>query len=410
MATLAVISHRVGLHDLLTHLHLLQDTLRHQGAWGYLVYVALFIIATLCLIPGSLLVIAGGMLFGPLTGSLLSFAAATLASSLSFLIARWLGRDLLQRYVGHTAVFQAIERGIARSGCDFLILTRLVPLFPYNIQNYAYGLTAIPFWPFTLISAVTTLPGLVIYSVMASELAREGVTLAFALKLSLARLALAVAVVAALAAWWWFPGGRAFLQQSLTALASLDPQQVRGFIAAWGPQAALVSFALMILQAIVAPLPAFLITLANAALFGAFWGGALSWFSAMVGAGLCFCIARALGREVVEKLTGRAVLRSVDGYFTRFGPQTILVCRLLPFVPFDPVSYAAGLTSLRFWPFMLATGVGQLPATIVYSWAGSLLTGGTFWLATGLSLLFALAVVISIAKNIYRERHKRSSP
>ena len=90
-----------------------------------------------------------------------------------------------------------------------------------------------------------------------------------------ARLALAVVVAAALAAWLWFPGGRTFLQQSLTALASLDPQQVRGFIAAWGPQAALVSFALMILQAIVAPLPAFLITLANAALFGAFWGGAL---------------------------------------------------------------------------------------------------------------------------------------
>lgn len=91
-----------------------------------------------------------------------------------------------------------------------------------------------------------------------------------------ARLALAVVVAAALAAWLWYPGGRTFLQQSLTALASLDPQQVRGFIAAWGPQAALVSFALMILQAIVAPLPAFLITLANAALFGAFWGGALS--------------------------------------------------------------------------------------------------------------------------------------
>ncbi|HBR4913169.1 TPA: TVP38/TMEM64 family protein, partial [Klebsiella pneumoniae] len=84
-----------------------------------------------------------------------------------------------------------------------------------------------------------------------------------------ARLALAVVVAAALAAWLWFPGGRTFLQQSLTALASLDPQQVRGYIAAWGPQAALVSFALMILQAIVAPLPAFLITLANAALFGA---------------------------------------------------------------------------------------------------------------------------------------------
>ncbi|MFO6137854.1 hypothetical protein ACLBVR_39180, partial [Pseudomonas aeruginosa] len=63
-----------------------------------------------------------------LTGSLFSFTAAILASSLSFLIARCLGRDLLQRYVGHATVFQAIERGIARSGCDFLMLTRLVPL------------------------------------------------------------------------------------------------------------------------------------------------------------------------------------------------------------------------------------------------------------------------------------------
>ena len=113
---------------------------------------------------------------------------------------------------------------------------------------------------------------------------------------------------------------------------------------------------------------------ANAALFGAFWGGALSWFSAMAGAGLCFCIARALGREVVEKLTGRAVLRSADGYFTRFGPQTIPVCRLLPFVPFDPVSYAAGLTSLRFWPFMLATGVAS-SRRLSFILAGSLLTG-----------------------------------
>ena len=149
-----------------------------------------------------------------------------------------------------------------------------------------------------------------------------------------ARLALAVVAVAGLTAWLWFPDGQAFLQHSLTALASLNPQHVKDFIAAWGTQAALVSFALMILQAIVAPLPAFLITLANAALFGAFWGGMLSWFSAMVGAGLCFCIARALGREMVEKLTGRTVLRSVDGYFARYGAQTILVCRLLPVCPF----------------------------------------------------------------------------
>ncbi len=94
-----------------------------------------------------------------------------------------------------------------------------------------------------------------------------------------------------------------------------------------------------------------------------------------------------MGREVVEKLTGKTVLDSMDGFFTRYGKHTILVCRLLPFVPFDPISYAAGLTSIRFRSFFIATGLGQLPATIVYSWAGSMLTGGTFWFVTGLFIL-----------------------
>lgn len=172
----------------------------------------------------------------------------------------------------------------------------------------------------------------------------------------------------------------------------------------------MVSFVLITLRAIVAPLPTFLITSTNVALSGTFWDGALPWLSVMVRAGLCPYIARTLGCEVVERLTGCMILRGVDGYFTRLGPQTIPVCCLLPFVPFDPVSYAAGLTLLRFWFSMLAAGVGQLSATIIYSWAGSLLTGDIFWLATGPSLLFALAMVISIAKDTYREHHKRSSP
>ncbi|MCP5699949.1 VTT domain-containing protein, partial [Klebsiella pneumoniae] len=81
----------------------------------YALYILLFIIATLFLIPGSALVIAGGVLFGPLTGTLLSLLAASVASSLSFLLARWLGRELLLKYFGETAIFQAIERGIERS-------------------------------------------------------------------------------------------------------------------------------------------------------------------------------------------------------------------------------------------------------------------------------------------------------
>ncbi|STI75604.1 inner membrane protein [Escherichia coli] len=146
--------HTFGLFDLLTDLPHLQTLIRQSGLFGYSLYILLFIIATLFLLPGSILVIAGGIVFGPLLGTLLSLIAATLASSCSFLLARWLGRDLLLKYVGHSHTFQAIEKGIARNGIDFLILTRLIPLFPYNIQNYAYGLTTITFWPYTLISAL----------------------------------------------------------------------------------------------------------------------------------------------------------------------------------------------------------------------------------------------------------------
>ncbi|ELM1922025.1 TVP38/TMEM64 family protein [Escherichia coli] len=186
--------HAFGLFDLLTDLPHLQTLIRQSGLFGYSLYILLFIIATLFLLPGSILVIAGGIVFGPLLGTLLSLIAATLASSSSFLLARWLGRDLLLKYVGHSHIFQAIEKGIARNGIDFLILTRLIPLFPYNIQNYAYGLTTIAFWPYTLISALTTLPGIVIYTVMASDLANEGITLRFILQLCLAGLALFILV------------------------------------------------------------------------------------------------------------------------------------------------------------------------------------------------------------------------
>ena len=194
---LAGVFHYFGLSDLITNLHHLQDIIRQSGLFGYALYILLFIVAALCLIPGSILVIVGGILFGPLVGTLISLLAATVASALSFLLARWLGRELLLKHVGHTATFQAIEKGIAHSGIDFLILTRLVPLFPYNIQNYAYGLTAIPFWSFTLISAITTLPGIFIYTLMSHELASEGITWAFIVKLSVAGFALFTLVQAA---------------------------------------------------------------------------------------------------------------------------------------------------------------------------------------------------------------------
>lgn len=146
------------------------------------------------------------------------------------------------------------------------------------------------------------------------------------------RITLIILLFAMLLAWALLPGVHEFINRSVAAFAAVDQQGIERFIQSYGALAAVVSFLLMILQAIAAPLPAFLITFANASLFGAFWGGLLSWTSSMAGAALCFFIARVMGREVVEKLTGKTVLDSMDGFFTRYGKHTILVCRLLPFV------------------------------------------------------------------------------
>ncbi|MBW7980984.1 putative membrane protein YdjX (TVP38/TMEM64 family) [Enterobacillus tribolii] len=154
----------------------LQLWVTRHGWAGIIGYIALFVAASLFLFPGSVLVIAGGVLFGVWQGTLISLLAATLASSLSFLLARYLGRDWLLARFGHSPRFQKIDTGISFYGVDFLIFTRLVPMFPYNLQNYVYGLTAIPFWRYCWISAVTMLPGTWMYSYMAHQLAVQGIT------------------------------------------------------------------------------------------------------------------------------------------------------------------------------------------------------------------------------------------
>ena len=152
-----------------------------------------------------------------------------------------------------------------------------------------------------------------------------------------------------------------------------------------------------------------MITLSNAAIFSWWQGAILSWASAMVGAALCFFIARGLGRDVVEKLAGKGALAGVEGYFKKYGTRTILICRLLPFVSFDAVSYFAGLTPMGFWAFFIATGIGQTPATIVYSYVGGMLTGGAQYLMIGLLCLFSLAILVTIIKQVYTDYQARKA-
>jgi uncharacterized membrane protein YdjX (TVP38/TMEM64 family) len=185
---------------------------------------------------------------------------------------------------------------------------------------------------------------------------------------------------------------------------SLDIERVKEYILSFGLLAPIVSFVLMVLQSLIAPLPAFLITFANAALFGWVYGAILSWISAMVGAILCFYIANFLGRDFVEKLTSKSALESVDMFFEKHGKYAILIARLLPFVSFDLISYAAGLTKMKIKDFIIATGIGQLPATIVYSYAGEMLTGESKMIVYGLLCLFAFSILIYLLKSLYVKR------
>ncbi|MFT4105090.1 MAG: TVP38/TMEM64 family protein [Lacrimispora sp.] len=211
----------------------------------------------------------------------------------------------------------------------------------------------------------------------------------------------------AVVSYYAIPSVRGTMNQVFKMFASGDFGVVKDFIASWGVYAAAISFLLMIFQSVAAPLPAFLLTFANANLFGWWQGAILSWTSAMAGAAVCFYIARILGRDAAEKLTSKTGLKQIDSFFEKYGRNTVLICRLLPFVSFDLVSYGAGLTSMSFGSFFLATGIGQLPATIVYSYVGGMLSGGTRLLVTGLLILFALSALIVMARRIYVERQMK---
>lgn len=218
------------------------------------------------------------------------------------------------------------------------------------------------------------------------------------------KIILMIVLPVLLIALFLVPGSRDAIIKFAKVLSTADTAPVVEYIRSFGSLAIVISFILMVFQSLAAPFPAFLITFANAAVFGWVGGAVLSWTSSMVGAAACFGIAKLYGRGAVSKLTGKTALASVDDFFDKYGAKSIIIARLLPFMPFDIVSYAAGLTSMKFWPFFLATGIGQLPATIIYSYAGKMLGGGAKTFVTGLFIVFALFGLTSIIKSIYNQK------
>ena len=226
------------------------------------------------------------------------------------------------------------------------------------------------------------------------------------MKIALLRNAIILIVVAGLFIMLYRTSDRfaMHMQFIVKTLSHGDLDSLKEYIKAWGAWAPLVSAFIMIVQSVAAPLPAFIVTVANGWLFGAVWGTLLSWSSAMAGAALCFYIGRSFGRPAAERFVSKKAMGFVDRFFERYGNNSVLIARLIPIVSFDAISYAAGLTPISFQGFFVATGIGQLPATIVYSWLGQNLTTTT---KIGLYAFLGIATLLVLGFTVKKAFEKR---
>lgn len=139
-----------------------QTWVEGAGAAGPLVFVAVYAAAAVLFLPGAVITLVGGALFGPLWGTLWNLCGATLGASLAFLIARYLGADWVARRAGLRLA--RLNDGVAAEGWRFIAFVRLVPLFPFNLLNYALGLTRIRFVTYVAATAIFMLPGALAYT------------------------------------------------------------------------------------------------------------------------------------------------------------------------------------------------------------------------------------------------------
>lgn len=157
-------------------------------------------------------------------------------------------------------------------------------------------------------------------------------------------------------------------QGTCVILADESLADIKRLILSWGVAAPLMSILLMTLQATIAPLPAFLITAANGLVFGIYWGTVVSWIGAMCGSLVSFTISRVFFESFSKRMQNhRKGLEYIEHLSSKHGFKVVLIARLLPFISFDVISYAAGLSTIKVRSFILATGIGMLPATIVYT-------------------------------------------
>jgi uncharacterized membrane protein YdjX (TVP38/TMEM64 family) len=142
--------------DALTWIH-------ESGPWGPIIFILLYIIACVFFLPGSILTLGAGLLFGVVKGLIIVSIASTLGATAAFLVGRYLARGWVEKKIEKNEMFKMIDEAVAKEGWKIVGLTRLSPIFPFTLLNYAYGLTRVSLRDYLLASWIGMMPGTVMY-------------------------------------------------------------------------------------------------------------------------------------------------------------------------------------------------------------------------------------------------------
>ena len=183
LVALVAVARLTGLSEYvsLDGLDRLRDWIGGFGVAAPIVFVAIYVVATVAFLPGTPLSLLAGLVFRPVLGTLWAVIGATIGATLAFLIGRYAARGLVERWTAKDERIKRLDEGVERQGWRMLLITRLVPVFPFNLQNYAYGITRIGLGTYVLLTCVSIVPGTAVYTFASGSLtsARQDLTRTF---------------------------------------------------------------------------------------------------------------------------------------------------------------------------------------------------------------------------------------
>lgn len=166
-----LLANKFGVFHYLKNRDELEMIIKNMGVLAPVTYIVIYIILTLSCVSPVPLAIVAGVVFGVFFGILYTIIGAGIGLSLAFLIARYIARDFIEKKFGQREIFKKVESGVKNDGWFILAVTRFLPIFPFGLQNYLYGLTSIKFTLYSILSIIFILPGTVAFILLGGAVA-----------------------------------------------------------------------------------------------------------------------------------------------------------------------------------------------------------------------------------------------